>query len=175
MYKQCTGSLPRFQLFQSRLTKWLIVDREIKRTQYTPSHFWHTPSHFALRENVFTVVSVQWKNVSLFDWRWACLPENILDQQSTISWVCFGRVGNEGGSRYIVCTLNNCTIFFKPPVGSKTLFFSFFDYDNVQSLSFKFRIDVLRSEHAFLLFPWWYVLTKVHCNWMSASWTNSCV
>ena len=34
MYKQYTGSLPRFQLFQSRLTKWLIVD-----PQSTTNHF----------------------------------------------------------------------------------------------------------------------------------------
>ena len=31
----------------------------LKRTQNTPSHFLPTQSHFALSENVFTVVSVQ--------------------------------------------------------------------------------------------------------------------
>ena len=36
VYKQCTGSLPRFQLFQSRLTKWLIVVENIFR-QTRPS------------------------------------------------------------------------------------------------------------------------------------------
>ena len=66
VYKQYTGLLPRFQLFQSRAHK--MVDC--------------------------------WSRIFLG-------KHAHLDQQSTISWVCFGRVGNEGGSRYIVCTLNN--------------------------------------------------------------------
>ena len=69
LYKQCTSSLPLFQLVLSKLTKRLIVEN--------------------FRAN---------------------MPENF--QQSTVSWVCFRRVGTEGGSWYIVCTANNYEMFF---------------------------------------------------------------
>ena len=40
------------------------------------------------------------------------------------SWVCFGRVGKEGGSRYIGCTVDNCKMFFNLLLArkKKTLF-----------------------------------------------------
>ena len=83
---------------------------------------WHTPSHFALRENVFSCLCP--KKSLLFDWRRACSPENF--QQSTVSWVYFRRVGKEGGSWYIVCTANNYEMFFNLLLARKNTFFNSF-------------------------------------------------
>ena len=65
VYKQCTGSLPLFQFFQSRFMKWLIVENSFGQTR--PSSVKHC--------------------------------------------------------RNIVCTLDNCKMFFKPLVGPKNTFF----------------------------------------------------
>ena len=43
--------------------------------------------------------------------------------QSTVSWVCFRRVGKRGGSRYIVCTVDNCKMFFNLLLARKNTFF----------------------------------------------------
>ena len=54
-----------------------------------------------------------------------CSPENF--QQSTVSWVCFRRVEKGGGSRYIVCTVDNCNRdVLQPAVGPKKHFFQLF-------------------------------------------------
>ena len=66
VYKQCTGSLPLFQFFQSRFTKWWTVENIFGQTR--PSSVKHC--------------------------------------------------------RNIVCTLDNCKMFFKPPVGPKNTFLS---------------------------------------------------
>ena len=61
MYKQCTGSLSRFQLFQSRLTKWLIVDREYFRANMLI--FSQTMKHSLDRDNckyIFSKCKVWW-------------------------------------------------------------------------------------------------------------------
>ena len=51
--------------------------------------------------------------------RWACLPENILNNQQ-FGESAIGRVGKEGGSA--VCTLDNCKMFFNLLLAWKTLF-----------------------------------------------------
>ena len=86
------------------------------------THFWHTPSHFALRENVFSCLCpkkgfIVWLKMGMF-------ARNF--QQSTVSWVFFRRVGTEGGNWYFVCTANNYEMFFNLLLARINTFFNSF-------------------------------------------------
>ena len=79
---------------------------------------------------------------------------------ATVLWVCFRQVGKEGGSRYIVCTVDNLQDVLQPPVGPKKHFFQeallffFFTCNHTQQTCTPTHIDTCLTKLAFT----WYLL-----------------